>query len=139
MVIAQLKLRSAHRQAMLEHVRQLWPEEACGLLAGSGGVIERVYLIENVQHSRYEYSMDPTQQINAMLEIEAAGWEVCAIFHSHPAGPAQPSQTDIDRAYYPDAVYVILAPIAGREWSLRGFEIDAGQAQEVPIELTSQL
>jgi proteasome lid subunit RPN8/RPN11 len=134
-VIGQLKLRSAHRQAILEHVRSLWPEEACGLLGGSGGQVQRVYPIENVRHSRDEYFMDPNQQVTAMLEIEAAGWEVCSIFHSHPAGPAHPSTTDIDRAYYPDAVYIILAPADNTEWLMRGFEIDSGQLREVTLEI----
>lgn len=127
-----LSLRPEHWQAMLAHVRQWRPEEACGLLAGAAGRVERVYAIENVRHSPTEYLMDPTQQVRAMLEIEAAGWEVCGIFHSHPAGPPHPSRTDIDRAYYPDAVYVILAPAAA-DWTARGFAIEAGQVREVPL------
>jgi proteasome lid subunit RPN8/RPN11 len=134
-VISPLKLRHAHWQAMLEHVRQWWPEEACGLLAGSGGLVERIYLIENVRHSRTDYYMDPHQQVKAMLEIEAAGWELGSIFHSHPAGPPLPSRTDIDRAYYPDAVYIILAPAAQEEWTMRGFEISDGQVREVQLEM----
>src|ERR1041385_2434670 len=101
-MISHLTLRPEHRQAMFDHVQRHWPEEACGILAGPGTQVERVYLIENAQHSRTEYYMDPTQQINAMLEIEAAGWDISAIFHSPPAGPARPSATDIDRALYPD-------------------------------------
>jgi proteasome lid subunit RPN8/RPN11 len=136
-VIRQLRLRTEHRLSMIEHVRRHWPEEACGLLAGPGQQVERVYLIENIRHSRTDYFMDPTQQVQAMLAIEAAGWEVCGIFHSHPVGPPQPSATDIDRAYYPDAVYIILAPAAGQDWALRGFEISDGQADEVSIELVA--
>ena len=132
-MISHLILRPEHRQAMLSHVQGHWPEEACGILAGFGTQIERVYLIENMRHSRTEYYMDPTQQVNAMLEIEAAGWEVSGIFHSHPAGPAVPSPTDIDRALYPDAVFIILAPAGGPEWGLRGFEIRDGQVRDIPI------
>ena len=134
-MISHLALRSEHRHAMLSHVRRLWPEEACGILAGPGPQVERVYLIENIRHSRTDYYMDPTQQVNAMIEIEAAGWEVSGIFHSHPAGPAHPSATDIDRALYPDAVYVILAPAGGNDWELRGFEIKNGQVWDVPIHI----
>src|SRR5712692_3241781 len=109
MAIDKLRLNGAHGQAMLEHVRHWAPEEACGLLAGAPGQVERVYLIENVRHSRFDYFMDPDQQVRAMLEIDAAGWEVNGIFHSHPAGPPAPSLTDIHQAYYPDAVYIIWA------------------------------
>src|SRR4051812_32096567 len=85
--IQKLTLRQAHWQAMLQHVRQHGREEACGLLSGANGRAEQLYLIENALHSPVEYYMDPVQQVRAMLEIEAAGLEVCAIFHSHPAGP----------------------------------------------------
>src|SRR5689334_1500542 len=128
-----LTLRPEHSQAILGHVQRLWPEEACGILAGPGAQVERVYLIENIRHSPTEYFMDPTQQVNAMLEIEAAGWDVSGIFHSHTAGPPRPSATDIGRGLYPDAVYVILAPAGGKDWGLHGFEIKNGQVRDVPI------
>ena len=134
-VIDRLQLRLEHQQAMLQHVRLWWPEDACGILGGPSGQVERVYLVENVLHSRTEYFMDPTRQVETMLEIEGHGWEVCGIFHSHPAGPPQPSRTDIDRAYYPDALYIILAPGAGAGWAMRGFEIDAGQVREIPLDV----
>src|SRR5712692_4140731 len=132
-----MTLRRAHEQAMVEHVRRHWPEEACGLLAGKDGHVERVYLIENIRHSRTDYFMDPSQQVQAMLEMEAAGWELASIFHSHPAGPLWPSTTDVDRAYYHDAVYLILAPATAEEWQMRGFEINAGQVREVPIKIAA--
>ena len=132
-MISHLTLRSEHRQAMVSHVHRLWPEEACGILAGPGPQVEQVYLIENIRHSRTDYYMEPTQQVNAMLEIEAAGWDVSGIFHSHPAGPPRPSATDIDRALYPDAVYLILTPAGGQDWELHGFEIKDGQVRDVPI------
>jgi proteasome lid subunit RPN8/RPN11 len=134
-VITQLTLRPEHRQAMVDRARSLWPEEVCGLLAGPPGQVERVYLIENIRHSRSAYYMDPQQQVSAMLEIEAAGWELCGIFHSHPAGQPRPSDTDLDRAYYPDAVYIILAP-DGERWAMRGFAIAEGRAREVSIAVT---
>jgi [CysO sulfur-carrier protein]-S-L-cysteine hydrolase len=134
-VISQLTLRNEHWQAMLAHVRGLWPEEACGLLAGLEGQVQQVYLIENIRHSRSDYYMDPNQQVSAMLEIESAGWEICSIFHSHPAGQPQPSATDIDRAYYPDAVYLILAPAEGLDWAMRGFAINEGQVREVRLQI----
>ncbi len=137
-----LRLRTSHRQAMVGHAGRHWPEEACGLLAGPPGTVERVYPVANVAAERAtEYYMDPAEQVRVMLEIEAAGWEVCGIFHSHPAGPAWPSATDLARAYYPDAVYVILAPArAGlarpSEWRLAGFWLADGQAREVALAIS---
>jgi proteasome lid subunit RPN8/RPN11 len=134
-MISPLALRIEHQQTMLDHVRGLWPEEACGLLAGAAGQVEGVYLVENIRHSRSDYFMDPQQQVTTMLAIEAAGWDLCGIFHSHPAGQPQPSATDIDRAYYPDAVYIILAPVDDQAWAMRGFTINEGLVREVPLEI----
>ena len=120
---------------MVEHVLRHSPEEACGLLGGPPERVERVYLIENTRHSPYAYSMDTRQQVEAMLDMEAAGWDVCGIFHSHPAGPPVPSQTDVEQAYYPDTVYVILSPALSGGWGMRGFQIEAGSVKEVALEI----
>ena len=74
-------------------------------------------------------------QVEAMVEIEAAGWDVCGIFHSHPAGPPVPSATDVAQALYPEAVYVIVAPDRAGGWQMRGFLIDGGHVREVPLQL----
>ena len=127
-----LTLTAAQRAQMVTHVQRHAPEEACGLLAGTGGRVTQVYVTENLLHSPVAYEMDPTQQVAAMLALEAAGWDLCGIFHSHPAGPPVPSATDLAQSYYPDAVYVILAP-NGSEWGLRGFSLASGRAEEVPL------
>ena len=69
----------------------------------------------------------------AMIALETAGWDLCGIFHSHPAGPPVPSATDLAQAYYPEAVYLILAPAGGGEWGLRGFWLSDDRVAEVPL------
>jgi proteasome lid subunit RPN8/RPN11 len=133
--IEKLTLREAHWLAILKHVVSQGSEEACGLLGGANGLVERVYLVENMLHSPVEYYMDPVQQVRAMLEIEEAGLDLCGIFHSHPAGPTVPSQTDVDRSYYPESVYIILSPGPGESWSARGFQIEDGTVREVLLEI----
>jgi len=127
----------AHWRAMRDHVARWSPEEACGLLGGPSNRAERLYLVENVRHSRTEYLLAPDAQIRAMLELEAIGWDVNGIFHSHPAGPPVPSATDVAQAYYPDAVYVIWAPDDAGAWQARGFTIFSGQVREVPLQTTA--
>jgi [CysO sulfur-carrier protein]-S-L-cysteine hydrolase len=122
-------------ELILGHVRAEWPNEACGLLAGEGGKVQRVYLVENSLHSPRAYQMDPVEQVRVMLEIEAAGWELSGIFHSHPSGPAFPSATDVAQAYYPDSVYLILAADAQGEWHSRAFQIEADQVSEVAVQV----
>ncbi len=129
-----LALTPAQRAFMVAHVQRHAPDEACGLLAGLAGRVVQVYPVENVLHSPVAYEMDATQQVEAMLALEAAGWELCGIFHSHPAGPPVPSATDLAQSFYPDAVYLILAP-DGADWGVRGFSLADGRVQEVPVRL----
>lgn len=120
--------------AMLAYAQALGLEEACGLLGGeAGGQVRALYFIENIHHSAVFYEMHPTAQIRAMLEMEARGWELLGIFHSHPHGPAMPSETDVRLAYYPDALYVICAPAEAGKWNARAFTIRRGRVEEGEI------
>ena len=137
-----LTLSEQHLAALLAHAEAERPNEACGLLAGIGGRVRRVYPVENIHHSPTVYEMNPAQQLAAFLDMEAAGWELSAIYHSHPAGPAEPSPTDIAQAYYPDSLYVIVSPMPALSvtnapgtpaWQVRGFTIEARQVREESI------
>ena len=122
--------------AMLAEVRASAPEEACGLVGGEAeGRARALYPIENIRHSAVAYEMNPEEQIRAMLEMEAHGWELLAIYHSHPAGPPAPSETDVRLAYYPDSLYLICAPDGPGEWHARAFQIVAGQVTEQDLRL----
>jgi [CysO sulfur-carrier protein]-S-L-cysteine hydrolase len=134
--VSGLTLSRAQWQEIIAHAQAELPNEACGLLAGEGGTVRHVYPVENSLHSPWAYEMDPTQQVHVMLEIEAAGWELSAIYHSHPGGPPVPSPTDVARAYYPDSIYLILAPEAAtREWHGRAFVIEEGRVEELSLQV----
>lgn len=99
------------------------------MLAGDAemGWVTAVYPIENSLHSPTAYKMDPAQQIQAMLDLEACGWQLLALYHSHPHGPEVPSATDITLATYPEAIYVIVSLQERAAPVVRTFRI-AGQA-----------
>lgn len=94
---------------MLEQLQAAYPLEACGLLAGPDDMATRLYAINNILQSPTAYEMDPRQQVKALLEIEALGQVLLAIYHSHPQGPQTPSATDVARAYYPEAIQIIVS------------------------------
>ena len=110
------------------------PEEACGLVGGSGSQAKCIFPIENILHSTVRYRMSPQGQLDAFLELEAANLELIAIYHSHPRGPATPSKTDIAEAFYPESIYLIWAPLA-EDWSVRAFWIQNQQVEKVEIRL----
>lgn len=128
-----LQLSRALMQEMQGHVEQRSPLEACGLLAGKGMRAMRVYLIKNMLNSPVRFRMDTLEQLRAFEAIESDGLELVAIFHSHPAGPAVPSPTDIEEAYY--QVFSIIWSPQAEGWLARAFWIESGCVAEVPIKI----
>src|SRR5690606_24265006 len=101
----------------------------CGLLAGLEGRVRCLYPIENRLHSAVAYEMEPHQQLQAMLEMEEAGLQLLAIYHSHPTGPQTPSATDVDQSYYPGVAYIIVSLAMPLRPVARAFHIDAMSAR----------
>ena len=105
-----LTIKRPFLDQMLQHLQAEYPLEGCGLLAGDEmGRVTAVYPIRNILQSPTNYEMDPQQQIQAFLDIEANGWQMAAIFHSHPQGPDHPSPTDIALAFYPEVSNIIVS------------------------------
>jgi [CysO sulfur-carrier protein]-S-L-cysteine hydrolase len=118
---------------MLEHAREEAPNESCGILGGRDGGATTLYRATNAEHSPLRYTLDPNDLFRITFqEIPANEEEMLAIYHSHTASPAYPSQTDINLATYPDSVYLIVSLAEGEE-PLRGFRITDGEVNEVEL------
>lgn len=117
---------------LVERAREALPNEACGLGAGSNGVIVRLYPLTNTAASPERYTVDPAEQLQAYRDIDDAGLECLAVYHSHPATPARPSATDLAEAYDPHVAYIIVS-LAADTPSVRAFEIQAGTSTEIPV------
>ncbi len=125
-----LVIASIHWEQMRDDVARRAPEEACGIVAGRGGQSRRVFEITNAERSPTRYRMAPEEQLQAMLAIEDRGWDLQAIYHSHPNGPEIPSPTDVAEAAYPEAIHLIWSVNHGK-WQCRAFTILEKQVQEV--------
>lgn len=117
---------------IIDHLHRNLPNEACGLLAGLNSQVMEWFPISNIYNSPTRYRLHPQQQLDAFLTLESKGMELLAIVHSHPSGPSTPSQTDIDEAYYPEAVYIIGVP-ENHHWRLNGYQIQNKQVFMVKI------
>ena len=118
---------------MLKHVMEHAPLEACGLLAGKNGRMEKVIPVRNQAQSPVRFVMDPYEQLQAFEWIDSQRLELIGIFHSHPAGPERISATDIREAAY-EVVHLVWSFFDGA-WKMRGFWIQKGQADEVIISI----
>jgi proteasome lid subunit RPN8/RPN11 len=118
---------------MLAHVQAEYPLEACGLLAGINGRVCCLYPVENRLRSETAYEMEPGQQVRAMVAMEEKGWEMTAVYHSHPQGPATPSATDVAQLYYQEAIQVIVSLRDRERPVVRAFRVQGKNVEEVPL------
>jgi proteasome lid subunit RPN8/RPN11 len=128
-----LVLLKTQAEEMLEYVKRCLPEEACGLIAGREGKASRVLPVTNMLHSPVRFRMDPQEQLNALVRLEAENLDLMGIFHSHPSGPPQPSETDVAEFAYPEAASLILSPAADG-WDVRAFRIEGQWVREIEID-----
>lgn len=127
---------SREREEIFRHARESSGSEACGILAGRGNRVEKIYRMTNASDTpENRYFMDPTEQFKIMKDIREKGWEMAGIYHSHPGAAAYPSARDIELAFYPEAVYVIVSlKINGATTELRAFRIIEGKIAEEEID-----
>jgi proteasome lid subunit RPN8/RPN11 len=130
-----MKVPRSIYEEMLAHAREEAPNECCGILGGKDGEASTLYRATNAEASPLRYTLDPNDLFRITFrEIPDNDEEMLAIYHSHTASPAYPSQTDINLATYPDSVYLILSLADGEE-PLRGFRIVDGEVSEVELTL----
>jgi proteasome lid subunit RPN8/RPN11 len=91
-----------------------------------------VYPAENAAASPLRYEIDGAEQYRIQMAIDDAHLELGAIYHSHTRTAPYPSQTDINLAFYPDALYVIVG-LAGDEPDVKAYEIRGGQVSEAEL------
>lgn len=112
---------------IVAHAREDAPNECCGMIGGADGRAATIYPATNAEASPLRYSIDAKEQFDLMRRIEDAGEELVGIYHSHTRSPAYPSQTDVNLAGWPDAVYLIVSLQDPEAPQVRGFWIrDSG-------------
>ncbi len=132
-----MRIAQALVDEMIAHALEDAPNECCGMIASRDGEAVRVYPAQNAAASPLRYEIDPRDQLRIELAIDDAGCELGAIYHSHTRSAPLPSQTDINLAFHPDALYVIVG-IADGDPEVRAFRIlDRAQVDEVPLDIAA--
>ncbi|MGO9753554.1 MAG: Mov34/MPN/PAD-1 family protein [Solirubrobacteraceae bacterium] len=120
-------------EEIVAHARLEAPNECCGLIATLDGKAVAVYRAVNQAASALRYEVDPGEQYRIMMAIEDAGHELGAIYHSHTRSAPYPSQTDINLAFHPEAVYLIVGLAGGEQADVRAYAIRHGRVSEVEL------
>jgi proteasome lid subunit RPN8/RPN11 len=143
---ASVRLPRAVADAIVEQARAEYPNEACGIVIGSGVAAEggealRYVACRNEAASPYRYAIDSQEALRLSIAADDAGEEFWAIVHSHVRSPAVPSPTDVGLAFWTDALYILVSlaeehALPSGELSLRGWRIHNGASFEVALEIT---
>jgi [CysO sulfur-carrier protein]-S-L-cysteine hydrolase len=121
---------------IVAHARDDKPNECCGMVAGHDGEALAVHRARNAFASPLRYEVHPQDQFRITTEIEEAGQEIAAIYHSHTKSEAYPSQTDVNLARnWPDPLYLICSLENPDEPVVRAFSIRDGAVEEVELEV----
>ncbi len=107
------------------------------------GVPTDVHRVTNQAASPFRYVIHPQDQFRITMEIEDAGEQIAAIYHSHTKSPAEPSQTDINLAKlggtdlpaFPGTLYLIVG-VKNAEADLRTWSIVGDEVTQVELEVT---
>lgn len=128
--MTELLISRGFADQMVTHCRACYPNEACGILAGTGNRVTRVYPMSNAEPTPVSYFMEPKEQLRVMKELRQEGLAMLAIFHSHPQSPAYPSGKDISLAFYQDVVYLIIGLTYPESPDIKSYTIIDGEVKE---------
>jgi len=143
---ASVALPPAIADAIVAQARAEYPNEACGVIAGTadpaaGGEPLRYEVCRNAAASPYRYLIHPDDSFRVLVAIDDADEAVWGIVHSHVRSPAVPSPTDTGLAQFPEALYLLVSladdqadPATGAP-SLRAWRIVDEAMFEVGLEV----
>ena len=130
-----LRLPQRFIDEMLAHARAELPNECCGIIAGRDGTAVELFRARNAEASPYRYEVDSQDLFRIWRQCETNGWDFLVVYHSHVASEAVPSQTDVRRATWPDAYYVVVSLADPDTPAVRAFRIIEGNVSEEQIDV----
>jgi proteasome lid subunit RPN8/RPN11 len=135
-----------------EHLKQIaaaaeaaYPKECCGLLVGraepSGDrVVVRIVDSPNVAEggTRDRFEVDPQVRFDVQRALEDGPERIVGHYHSHPNHAAQPSARDLEMAWEPDLVWLIVAVEDGRVGETTAHLLDRETGKFRPAQIVIQ-
>lgn len=82
--------------------------EQGGIMTGQPGMVQAFFHLENLEQDKYNfYDFDRRVFKSTCAKARRQGMKVLGIIHTHPGGPDEPSQDDLDCAgrRYTNAVW----------------------------------
>ena len=129
-----MKISRALLDEIVAHARAEAPNECCGMVASDDGRAVEVYPAVNAAASPLRYEIEPADQYRIEMAIDGGGHDLGAIYHSHTRSEPYPSQTDVNLAFHPQALYVIVG-LASGDPDVRAYRIVDGRIDDAALEV----
>jgi proteasome lid subunit RPN8/RPN11 len=130
-----MRIEQALYDQMVAHALSEAPNECCGMVATRDGGAVTVHEAVNAAASPLRYEIDGAEQYRIQMAIDDAELDLGAIYHSHTRSDPYPSQTDINLAFYPDALYIIVGLANGDQPLVKAYTIRGGQVADAVLEV----
>ena len=116
------------------------PRESCGILLGAqtdeGWRVSAIAQSRNVapQDRNDRFEIDPALLLRTQKAARAGGPRMIGVYHSHPNGKAEPSETDLAMAWQMGMIWVISAVDVDR-METRAYLREAAGFVPVPLQI----
>jgi len=118
---------------IVAHAREEAPNECCGMIGARDGEAVKVYRATNAEASPLRFRIDSHEQLELHNEIDRAGLDLGAIYHSHTRTAPAPSQMDINFAkWWPGMLWIIVG-LKGDQPDVKTWRIDNGRVSEAEL------
>ena len=115
-----LLIDDMQQAALSRHALDAYPNECCGLLIGSDLPNGDLLVREIVRSANLDagdgaraFEVDPAVILAWQKKTRGTTARILGHYHSHPDAPAQPSATDLARAWEPGQAWLIMTVLGG--------------------------
>ena len=133
-------------QEIRNHAERTYPLECCGLLVGtvdteSTVTVTRIAASDNVRTDaesgggQDRFEVDPQVRFDLMRALRDTDEDIVGHYHSHPDHPAEPSTHDLDMAFEPDLVWLIVSVTNGQSADARTWRLNRKTATITHVNL----
>lgn len=122
------------RRTVIAHARREYPRECCGFLIGDRGRVLHVLPLPNVDsRPRVRFRIDDRHHIEVRRTLRQLQppLAIVGVYHSHPDGPAEPSEADCREANYSAWIFAVVA-VSKLRAQVKLFKIRDGRARPFP-------
>jgi len=122
---------------IVEHAVRDAPNECCGVVATRSDGATAAHALENLAASPFRFEIDGLTLMRIIDELEDAGEDLGAIYHSHTRSAPYPSQTDVNfAALWPGVEWLIVGVSKNAEPEVRSYLIESGAIRDAELEIT---